>query len=59
MKRTDKRRMEKLWEIADSFIREQNIHCPETIHQCDRVILNACEFIEQVCEVVGYLGDDE
>lgn len=33
---------------------EQEITCPETIHQSDRVIENAYEFIEVLAEVVGY-----
>lgn len=36
------------------FINEHDIGCSETIYQCDRVILNATDFIEGVCEIVGY-----
>ena len=41
------------------FIAAQRITCPETIYQTDRVIENAYEFIEGVCERVGYAGDGE
>lgn len=43
-----------LWAACEAFIAEQQITCPETIYQADRVILNAYEFIERVCEIVGY-----
>lgn len=50
-----------LWEVCTKFIKEQDIHCAETIYQTDWVIENAYEFIEDVCEVVGYMEyeDDE
>jgi hypothetical protein len=40
------------------FIAKQSIHCQETIYQTDRVIENAYEFIESLCDVVGYLDED-
>lgn len=46
--------MAALWNVCRKFIEEQEIGAPETIHQCDWVIENAYEFIEDVCEVVGY-----
>ena len=50
-----------LWEVCQGFIKAQDIHCAETIYQTDWVIENAYEFIEDVCEVVGYMEyeDDE
>ena len=44
-----------LWEVCQGFIKAQDIHCVETIYQTDWVIENAYEFIEDVCEVVGYM----
>ena len=41
------------------FIDHNRIGCPETIYQSDRVIENAYEFIEQICEIVGYHVDDD
>lgn len=41
-------------EICRRFIADQEITCPETIYQTDRVIENAPEFIEQICELIGY-----
>ena len=53
--------MAALWNVCVKFIEEQEIGCADTIHQCDWVIEHAYEFIEDVCEVVGYkpYEDDE
>lgn len=50
---------EKLTQIVKKFIQEQDIGCPETIYQCDSVILNALPFIEELIEVVGYYESKE
>lgn len=42
-----------------SFIKDQRITCPETICQTDRVIENAYEFIEKLCDIVGYHIDED
>ena len=44
-----------LWNVAVKFIKDQEIGCAETIYQTDWVIENAYEFVEDVCNVVGYL----
>lgn len=44
-----------LWGVCMKFIEEQEIGCAETIYQTDWVIENAYEFVEDVCNVVGYL----
>lgn len=53
---------DKLYELVTKFVDEQDIYCQETVYQCDRVIINAYELIEQLCSVVGYKelddGDD-
>lgn len=53
----------KLWQLCEQFVQDQNIHCAETVYQSDRVIENAYEFIEQICDIVGYVdledGEDE
>lgn len=48
-----------LWNVCKNFIEGQEIGCPETIYQCDWVIENAYEFIEDVCDVVGYNPSEE
>jgi len=43
-----------LYAICKEFIDTNNIACAETIYQTDRVIENTYEFIERICEIVGY-----
>jgi hypothetical protein len=45
---------QELVEHCRQFIRDQGIHGPETIYQCDGVVLNALEFVQGVCDIVGY-----
>lgn len=47
-----------LEKIVSDFILKNEIGCPETIYQCDHVIEEACEFIESLCNVVGYFDYD-
>jgi hypothetical protein len=55
---SDQRIKDLLLEHCQAFIRDQEIGCPETIHQCDWVIENAYEFIQGVCDIVGYHKDE-
>jgi hypothetical protein len=52
---------DELLEECMNFIRDNEINCPETIYQSDGVILNAQQFIEKICNIVGYydLQEDE
>lgn len=50
---------EQLWRLCQKFIIEQGISCPETISQTDSVIENAYDFIEDICDIVGYLENDD
>jgi hypothetical protein len=52
---TDQEKKDKLWQICQDFITKQRIGCCEIICQSDRVIENAYDFIEDICDVVGYL----
>lgn len=45
---------DKLWQVCREFVEKQQILCSESVYQCDNVILNAHEFIEAVCDLVGY-----
>lgn len=58
---TANKRDDALLAHCEKFIRDQQITCSEAVHQTDRVIENAYEFIEGVCEIVGYhqTEDDE
>lgn len=52
----------RLTAIVREFVEKHHVSCPETIHQTDRVIENAYELIEDLCNVVGYyryLDDQE
>ena len=46
--------LQALWAVCEKFILDQKISCAEIVYQTDRVIENAYEFIEDVCDVVGY-----
>lgn len=48
-----------LWRHCRSFIKGHEIRCAETVFQTDRVIVNACDFIEGICEIVGYHKDED
>lgn len=50
--------MDSIETIVENFIKQNKIYCPESIYQSDRVIQNAYEFIEQLCDTVGYYDDD-
>ncbi len=43
-----------LWQKCIDFIEKQEIGCAETIYQTDWVIENAYEFVQEVCDIVGY-----
>jgi len=45
---------QKLLALVKKFIADNEISCAEAVHQTDKVIENAYEFIEQCCELVGY-----
>lgn len=50
---------QELFAMCQNFIKEQRISFPETIYQTDWVIENAYEFIERVCNIVGYLQEED
>lgn len=45
---------EKLLKLCKKFIDQNDIWSNETIYQSDCVILSAPEFIEEICDIVGY-----
>lgn len=47
-------KQQQLWELCQKYINDQTISCGESVYQSDNVILNACEFIENICDIVGY-----
>lgn len=54
-----KTKKDRLWSLCEKFVMEQRITCPEAICQCDRVIENAYDFIEKVCNIVGYAKPED
>lgn len=54
-----KTKEQELFELCKAFIEQQNIHYAETIYQSDRIIENAYEFIEDICNIVGYVKDED
>lgn len=49
---------EKLHALCKEFIKANKIDCPEAIYQCDGVIENAYELIENIANIVGYHKED-
>ena len=45
--------------LVKKFIEDNKICCAESVYQCDRVSENSLEFIESLCEVVGYYEEDD
>lgn len=43
-----------LYALCERFVVDNEIHCPEAIWQMDHVIGNAYEFIEEMCNIIGY-----
>ena len=48
----------KVFKLIKKFIIKNKIHSAETVYQSDHVIENAYEFIESLCEIVGYYDID-
>lgn len=46
---------DELFDLCKKFIDEQDIYSAETVHQSDEIILNALDFIEKICDIVGYV----
>lgn len=46
-------------DLCKKFVEEHMITCPESIHQTDRVIVDAYSLIEQICEIVGYAESED
>ncbi len=44
-----------LLKLCGEFIADKEIRSAETIYQADRVAEGALDFIEEICNVVGYL----
>jgi len=49
----------KLWNLCQLFIAKHRISEPAVICQVDSVIIDAYHFIEEICNIVGYLPVEE
>ena len=46
--------MDDLESFCRAFINSHGITCAETIYQTDKIIEDAYEFIEGICNIIGY-----
>ena len=44
--------------VVKKFIEDNTIYCAELVYQTDCVAENSLEFIESLCEVVGYYEEE-
>lgn len=52
--------LEELWRISADYINSREIYSTESVYQTDRVQVSACDFVADVCDLVGYVDlDDE
>lgn len=58
MNKMDDEAFKELYRVCTDFIKKQNIFCEETIYQSDRVIENAYELIENICNITGYVDSE-
>lgn len=52
-------KQEELFKLCQKFIKDHNISCGECIYQQDQVIIDAYEFIGDICEIVGYVETED
>jgi hypothetical protein len=50
---------QQLFELCKKFIQEHQIYCPEKIYQTDQIMIDATEFIEDICNLVGYEDSED
>lgn len=56
---TDNEKFNELFTVCEKFIIDNNILCAEEVWQSDRIVENSYEFIERICNIVGYRPYDE
>jgi len=55
----DEQAKQKLWDLCQSFVKDQKVSCSECVWQSDRVIENAYELIDKMCKLVGFFKDPD
>jgi hypothetical protein len=53
-KEPDYKDMQALWDTVADFIENHRITCPESLYQQDKIYHIAPQFIEALCDEVGY-----
>lgn len=48
-----------LFRLCEEFIIDNEITCPESVYQVDAVMGNAYEFIEEICNIIGYASIED
>jgi len=48
------RELMELYTVCLKFVVQNKIYCPEDIYQTDEISENSLEFIEDICNIVGY-----
>ena len=51
--------LEELWRLSAEFINTREIYSADTVYQTDRVQVAACDFVADVCDIVGYVDIDD
>lgn len=51
--------LEELWCLSVEYINTREIYCVETVYQTHRVQVSACDFVADVCDLVGYVDIDD
>jgi hypothetical protein len=49
----------KLHQLCRDFVEEHKIGCAETVYDMDDIIADAYGLIESICDIVGYVGEEE
>lgn len=48
-----------LLDLCKEFIEEHKIRCSEKIYDDDKISYASLEFIESICDLIGYYEEDE
>jgi hypothetical protein len=48
------KKQKELYNFCLKFVEDNEIGCSEVIYQSDRIVERSLEFIESVCNIVGY-----
>lgn len=57
-KKSTESKESRLLAAAEAYIRDTRIFCAESIYQTDRVAETSIEFVEAICDIVGYLDPE-